>query len=76
VDKFFQTLARQQLGIMGGRISRREKKTFVKLARWFLFLLAKPEFHSQLASGYPHPCKLPHLSPLSLVHQGVMEGGG
>jgi hypothetical protein len=36
----------------------REEKPLVTLARWFLFLLAKPEFHShfELASGYSHPC--------------------
>jgi uncharacterized ion transporter superfamily protein YfcC len=32
-----------------------EKKNLARLASGFVFLLANPEFYSQLASGYPHP---------------------
>jgi hypothetical protein len=37
----------------GGRISEKGEKSF---ASGILFLLAKPEFRSHLASGYPQPC--------------------
>jgi hypothetical protein len=35
-------------------LSEREK-TLARLASGFVYLLANPEFHSHLASGYPHP---------------------
>jgi hypothetical protein len=34
---------------------RMVEKTLARLASMFLFLLAKPEFHSHLPNGYPHP---------------------
>jgi hypothetical protein len=33
----------------------RGKKFLARLASGFVFLLAKSEFYSHLASGYPHP---------------------
>jgi hypothetical protein len=48
VDKFFQTLAK--LASSGGRNSERTEKNTCLVGESVLFLLAKPEFHSHLAS--------------------------
>jgi hypothetical protein len=69
VDKFFKTLAKLVWRVVQyfhspeqkttgqkhrKRVSERGKK-LARLASGFVFLLSNPEFHSHLASGYPHP---------------------
>jgi hypothetical protein len=65
VDKFFKTFAKLEFGVDRylqspnrkplakniERVNEREKNTSE-----FVFLLAKPEFYSHLASGNPQPC--------------------
>jgi thiamine biosynthesis lipoprotein ApbE len=52
------------------------KKTIAKLSSKFKKLLTNSKFHSHLASGYFHPCRLPSVRIWHAGDKGSILGKG